>query len=997
MAKKFLTNVDLNNNDATNVDSLSFNTSTTDTPGIAKFAWDDGEGTMAFGLKGGNVTLSLGQNSAVRVYNGTGSTIPKGSVVYISGAQGQRPSVSLSDADTEATSSKTLGLTAESIANGAEGIVTTFGILTGLDTSAYTAGQSLWLSQTAGAFTATAPTQPAHLVFIGYVISVHASSGRVFVNPQNGYELGEIHNVLLSSVADNEVLAFDSSSGLWVNQTATEAGLQPLDSELTAIAGLTSAADRLPYFTGSGTASLATFTTFGRSLVDDADAATARTTLGLGSIATQDSSLFAGRNYNVQQTNLAAGWYTIAVNNGSRALGRFVINDTASSRHQSVVFYASHFYGVGNEITVLHQSAYGITPFRYIRIKEGGVYDGAMLQVYLDDSINTVQAVMFDNEQSLGWTMKNFIPDATDPGGLGSFAAITNVAAQVDLDLGGSGKNTFVTTGDIYGGGATTQYKYWNSNNDGAGSGLDADLIDGYNASIANANSTVVVRSAAGDIASTSLSANYLTLPAQGSGGYINGGEIRNSILDLHPEGNTTVLPYISNDIAYVTQRGGTVTVNYGSVPTLAFDGSPAYATWTPSDLTTNVPTGFTIEIAFHKTFAYGTKVGVNFGNVAWRAKTIQLEIYRDDTASWYTASSVTNYAYATFTANVSTSGYTISKMRWTFNDYASTGGGAFRIAQIWLLNYNSSLSKEIFLGRDGGDMYGSIQPYTTNTNSLGTASKRWQSVYSTNLVAIDTANPLHQWYNTGAGTDQKWWRAITSTAGTFAFQTVNDAYSAATDRLTISNAGAVTIPGTLSITGATTATGRLTSNGGITLASANEMLINDTTATEGRIVASSGTFYIQAGQNSSDTTGALVIARNGTASTNISTLNVYADSSTFGGSVTATSLNIDSAAVTDTFSSATSPLTDTAFAASSYSAAEYTVYVKNASGRYVSKILLVCDGTNTVQITEYGIVTIGTAPTVTVATSGTAANPSITVTSASATQIRLVRTVIAA
>lgn len=68
------------------------------------------------------------------------------------------------------------------------------------------------------------------------------------------------------------------------------ADAQGLDAELTAIAGLTSAADRLPYFTGSGSASLATFTSFGRSLVDDADAATARTTLGLGTMSVQDAS-----------------------------------------------------------------------------------------------------------------------------------------------------------------------------------------------------------------------------------------------------------------------------------------------------------------------------------------------------------------------------------------------------------------------------------------------------------------------------------------------------------------------------------------------------------------------------------------------------------------------------------------------------------------------------------------------------------------------------------
>lgn len=182
--------------------------------------WDSGNKTPSINLDA-DVTLQLGQENVALVYNGTGATITNGSVVAVSGAQGQRPSVSLADADSEALSAPTLGIATEDIANGAEGFIVTFGFVRGLNTSAFTAGAPIYLSQTAGQFTATRPSAPAHTVALGWVIKVNASSGEVFVNINNGWELDELHNVLITSPTSGNTLIYDAVAGVWENANIT--------------------------------------------------------------------------------------------------------------------------------------------------------------------------------------------------------------------------------------------------------------------------------------------------------------------------------------------------------------------------------------------------------------------------------------------------------------------------------------------------------------------------------------------------------------------------------------------------------------------------------------------------------------------------------------------------------------------------------------------------------------------------------------------------------
>jgi hypothetical protein len=187
-------------------------------------------------LGSGDLVINEARTLTADVFNNTGSPIPKMTVVYINGGQGDMPTVALAQATSESSSSKTFAVTAEPIGNMLLGKAVVSGALKGLDTTVFGAieGASLYLSPTvAGGITATKPIAPDHIVSIGKLVRIHQNEGVIEVAIQNGYEIDELHNVLISGVTGGQVLKYDQPTSLWKNQTLTAADVGAATTSLS--------------------------------------------------------------------------------------------------------------------------------------------------------------------------------------------------------------------------------------------------------------------------------------------------------------------------------------------------------------------------------------------------------------------------------------------------------------------------------------------------------------------------------------------------------------------------------------------------------------------------------------------------------------------------------------------------------------------------------------------------------------------------------------------
>lgn len=160
--------------------------------------------------------------------------------------------------------------------------------------------------------------------------------------------------------------------------------VQPQDPELTAIAGLTSAADKVPYFTGSGTAAVADFTAAGRALVDDADAAAQRTTLDA-------EQLGVSRGYRAYTSN-----DTLVLTDA----GKLVASNMAGANTMTVPPNSSVAFAVG---TIINFAQYGagqttVTAGAGVTIRS----EGAKLKTNAQYAGGTIQKIGTDEWWAFG-------------------------------------------------------------------------------------------------------------------------------------------------------------------------------------------------------------------------------------------------------------------------------------------------------------------------------------------------------------------------------------------------------------------------------------------------------------------------------------------------------------------------------------------------------------------------------------------------------------------
>jgi hypothetical protein len=184
--------------------------------------YDVEQGALAFYNEEEDITLQIGQEFYVRVYNDTGATITNGSPVYMSGsATGDKPHIYLAQSEDLTLHvpdfvNHILGVATHDIEDNSVGYVTELGIVRGIDTNAYNVGDLLFVSSSAGELTNVAPVFPYELIEVGTVVR-SSNNGFIFVKPREPIGFNKINGMSGSYVAHDGDLWVYQSNGAWTH------------------------------------------------------------------------------------------------------------------------------------------------------------------------------------------------------------------------------------------------------------------------------------------------------------------------------------------------------------------------------------------------------------------------------------------------------------------------------------------------------------------------------------------------------------------------------------------------------------------------------------------------------------------------------------------------------------------------------------------------------------------------------------------------------------
>ena len=310
-----------------------------------------------------NTTLLLGQLELRRVYNATGSPLAAGKAVYTTGVySGGSPNivtVGLAKADAVATS-YVLGVTYSAIASGAYGYIVVRGHVENINTNAFTVGDVVYLdASTAGDLTATAPTEPNLKIRIGRIIVKDGTAGRLNVRLNQISGLNDLADVTISSAVTDQVLRFNGLS--WVNG---------IPGTVSASAGI-AFYNATPSIIATGTQNTVQLLTFSKTPVVTAE----QTITGTGD-ASSTPIPFAAWLYDMAlgRTTLDAGvWRFQTWANISNATGTTTFQENIYAVLDETGGVTVQVTTIGGDTTTLRTAtASGGTPFATTKINVGG-------------------------------------------------------------------------------------------------------------------------------------------------------------------------------------------------------------------------------------------------------------------------------------------------------------------------------------------------------------------------------------------------------------------------------------------------------------------------------------------------------------------------------------------------------------------------------------------------------------------------------------------------